>query len=288
MPFPTFGSDGSGPYLRIPKASESEGWSVTISPLEKSPLYFVLHTFDPIQGQAPIRLRDGSQRPRDRAQYVVCPGFVGRLKTDGTKPEEDPAGVEICKSIKLPNGISLHETPYDLPPYGGEPIKLQLPVYNHTLRQYQILSQFAASSIWTGILELLGREKVQEMPDISAARFTITPNMEVRRSGQKTRRGWNVQASIGEPVPWEEGMGPDWEEVQRRLIKPLTPEAIVQKLGIEVYNKQYATQTPAQEPRIGHAPPNPAPDYTGDPFGEGPVGTDEDPFADPADDDPFL
>jgi hypothetical protein len=236
------------------------GWTRTITFLTQWPFVYRIHEFPPMKGQDPVKTQDGRILVRDRKQRAVCLGSPQKPFDGSYELELNPDGCEICGSIKLPDGSSLHDAPIEQTNRGNR-IEWHyiFPVY-----VWEEQCPYVVDSAWTDkfVKALLAERAAHATENVNAFAVCIEGYMDGRAKAYKTA----VIAPPG-PHPQADPTSQRWLDVQRVAVPYYTPEAIVKHLGITRYNPQYA--------------PNAQPTAPSSFFGQGPVGDTDDPFATP-------
>lgn len=227
-------------FLYAPNvAAINEGWEMMITPAAQYPVAVRIHLVNPMPGQAHIRTKDGRILERTRPEYIACLGsprapFVPTA--DGQEPVLDPAGVEICQSIMLPGGIPLHDTP--LVTRFDEPVewRYSMPAYNWSRQAWEVVSldwvEPMAHAIFRAVYEHNAEEPLSYV-------LRITGFMEAGSTGRQKKAYKVDYKKLDNPIALPPDDDERWMAVRDHAYPFRTPEAVVQRLGIEQFNPQY-------------------------------------------------
>lgn len=245
-------------FFWLPGLDEIASWSRTITWLTDWPVIIKRHQFMPMNGQAPVKSRDGRMLLRDKPQRAICLGSPRKPFDGSFELELDPDGCERCKSIILPDGSSLHDCPEETDNNGNiVPWRYVFPIYVWEERMPYIISDAWFSRMVKSIIA--ERNAHTESPKNYGIK--LTGYMDGRAKAVRTER-----VDLPGTFPVADPENERWIKIQDLARPFLTPERIVSDLGIGKFNPKYA--------------PNAQPVSTDTFFFGGGVGTEEDPFAD--------
>lgn len=244
-------------FFWMPGVDEIQTWSRTITWLTDWPVIIKRHQFMPMNGQAPVKTRDGRVIMRDKPQRAVCLGSIRKPFDGSFELELEPEGCEVCKSIMLPDGSTLHDCP-DETDNNGNTIEWRyvFPIYVWEEKMPYVISDAWFSRMVKGLIA--ERSAHSDSPMTYAVR--ITGGMDGKAKAIKTAR-----VDMPGVLPNADPENERWVEILG-LARPFSsPQRIVADLGIGKYNPKYAPQSQPVSPAT---------------FFGGGVGTEEDPFAD--------
>jgi hypothetical protein len=252
------------------QAAITKGWERTITWMVEHPMIVAFHGFMPMAGQAPMKI-EGKSFQRTKQQRVVCLGSPAK-PFDGTYDLElDHDGCNKCRSIKLPDGSCLHDQQWEMDNFGKViEWRAVFPVYCWEDQLHYIISE---PMFRLPIKRLLAERGSHEESPTSYA---------VKMVGKVENKANDIDTFKVDPPGPVPDVDPDDERISKiiSMAHPIwTPQKIVDWLGIAKYNPQYATKS--------NAPVSATAAFSQQGTANAsPIGDDEDPFADPEEQQP--
>jgi hypothetical protein len=261
------GGDRTSVRFFPPSRANARGWSEIITFLAPNLMVKHTHFIAPMPGLM-YKDGDGNLKPRDRETAVTCLGSPRTpLGEEMPSPVYDPTGLVECQNVKLPNGMSLHDTPFNQAASmypSKHPWQVFIPIYVHPNQKhpeglFRILDDYI-SNTWVRSLIM---EVQQHDDDVRSYSLQLQSIF----AGDKRLTGISrVPTPTNPPIVVQNGMvalaqnatetqQADWARVQMWCKPYKTAEAMVQFLGIEQWNPQYAGAPPVQAPPPTSATP---------------------------------